>query len=360
MTKLSKVAILLLAGALISGCQKEEEKKVELRPVLSVLVEPQPAFSLSLPGTVEARTETEFGFRVLGRLVARNVHTGDLVKKGDVLAAIDPLALELAVTSAQSDLDNSQARLDNAVSNEERQKKLFERQSGAEASYETATLERKTAEAEVSKAKAKLDKANEQLGYAQLTAEYDGVVTSTSAEIGQVVAAGQAIATVARPDERDAIIDVPEAVGVNVTQGMPFEVYLQLDPSVRCKAVVREIAPSADAATRTFRTKLTLIDPPEAMRLGAIVTATAVSDSAPAIRLPASAIRTDAAGTSVWIVDESAGKVTTRPVTVAATAEAAGSVTILKGLEPGDRVVVAGVNSLEEGQSIRIDQESLK
>jgi membrane fusion protein, multidrug efflux system len=358
MNTLSKFAVLLLAGSALTACQGEQEPEATApRPVLSLVAQMEPAVQLSLSGTVEARVETEFGFRILGRVVARNVQTGDLVKKGDVLAAIDPLALELAVKSAQSDLANSEAQLANAITTEQRQKTLFERQSGAKAAYETAQLELKTAEAAVAKAKANLGKATEQLGYAQLIAEFDGVVTSTSAEIGQVVSAGQAIATVARPEVRDAVIDVPEALGASLQAGAPFEVALQLDPTLRAKAVVREIAPQADAITRTYRTKLTLIDPPDVMRLGSVITATSSNGTAPAIRLPASAIRTEDNKTSVWIVDPASKTVASRAVTIEGSPAAGGRVAVVSGVEAGDRIVTAGVNSLEEGQSIRVDQE---
>ncbi|MHB0953782.1 MAG: efflux RND transporter periplasmic adaptor subunit [Allorhizobium sp.] len=356
----SGLMALLMASTLLTACQKEEKAVVEPRPVLSIVVRSEPAAQLTLPGTVEARVETEFGFRILGRIVARNAQTGDLVKKGDVLAAIDPLALELAVKSAQSDLANSEAQLANALTTEERQKTLFEKQSGAKAAYETAELELKTAQAAVAKARANLDKANEQLGYSRLLAEFDGVVTATSAEVGQVVSAGQSVATVARPDERDAVIDVPEAAGNRLRPGSVFDVSLQLDPTVHAKGIVREIAPEADGATRTRRTKLTLFDPPEAMRLGSVITATAIAKDDAVIRIPSSAIRADGSRSMVWIVDVPGKKVVSRAVTLEGARDPGSSVTVTEGLNPGDRVVVAGVNRLEEGLSIRIDQETTK
>lgn len=356
----SCLVVLLMASTLLTACQKEEDVAIGPRPVLSIVARSEPAAQLTLPGTVEARVETEFGFRILGRIVARNVQTGDLVKKGDVLAAIDPLALELAVKSAQSDLANSQAQLANALTTEERQKMLFERQSEAKATYETAELQRKTAQAAVAKAKANLDKVNEQLGYARLLAEFDGVVTATSAEVGQVVSPGQSVATVARPEERDAVIDVPEAAADQLRPGSAFDISLQLDPAVRSRGIVREIAPEADDATRTRRTKLTLVDPPDVMRLGSVVTATVISKRAPSIWIPSSAVRTDGSTSIVWIVDEAASKVFSRPVTLEASPIPGSRVTVTEGINPGDRIVVAGVNKLEEGQSIRVGQEMTK
>jgi RND family efflux transporter MFP subunit len=352
---------LLIATTFLVSCQKEEDKAPEKpRPVLSVIVTSVPEATLTLPGTVSARVETQFGFRILGRIVVRNVQVGDLVKKDEILAAIDPLALELAVRSAQSDLANSQAQLANAMTNEARQQILFERQSAAKATFETAQQERQTAQANVNKAQANLNKANEQLGYAQLKAEFDGVVTSTAAEVGQVVSAGQNVVTVARPEERDAVIDVPEAAGNLLEPGAAFDVSLQLDPEIHAQGMVREIAPEADDATRTRRTKLTLVNPPDALRIGAVVTASAAIKEHPVIRLPSTAIKTEGDKHSVWVVDEKAGKVTFRAVTVDATTVPGGMTIITEGVTPGERVVVAGVNQLQDGQAIRIEQEIAK
>ncbi|RWX78768.1 efflux RND transporter periplasmic adaptor subunit [Neorhizobium lilium] len=352
------IIALLLAATTLSGCQKQDENTAEApRPVLSVVAAETPADTLRLPGTIQPKFETQLGFRVLGRLIARNVSVGDVVKKGDVVAAIDPLSLELAVRSSQSDLSNAQAGLRNAQSTQQRQLLLAESRSGTAAALEQAQQGLKTAIASVAKAQANLDKANEQLGYAQLHAEFDGVVTATSAEVGQIVSAGQVVVTIARPDERDAVVDVPQAAAGKLQAGAPFEVSLQLDPSIRTSGTVREIAPAADAATRTRRTKIALADPPEAFRLGSVVTVSATISAKPRIVLPASAILFRDGATSVWIVDAAARKVIIRPVSVADPVVPGGVVTIADGVHPGDRVVVAGVNKLKDGQAIKIDQE---
>lgn len=361
MKSAASLSLILLASTLLAGCQPEEAHEAEpVRPVLSTVVQPAPAASLTLPGTVEARVETEYGFRTLGRIITRNVQTADIVKKGDVLATIDPVALELAVKSAQSDLVNAEAQLTNAATTESRQKTLFERQSGAKSTYETAEQDRKIAEAAVAKAKASLDKAREQLGYARLLAEFDGVVTSTSAEVGQVVTDGQTVVTIAKPDERDAVIDVPEEASGQLKTGDVFDVALQLDPRVRAKGTVREIGPAADEVTRTRRVKLTLADPPEALRLGAVIMAVADARTQSGFWLPVSAIRTDGTRKTVWLVNEAAGTVSQREVKTGEMSGIEGKVAILSGLEAGDRVVVAGVNKLEDGQAVRIDQEMVK
>ncbi|MFC3321006.1 efflux RND transporter periplasmic adaptor subunit [Mesorhizobium newzealandense] len=355
-----RLTALLAAAALLSACQKEEDAaSVPARPVIFQIAEPFAQAAFTLPGTVQARIETEFSFRILGRVIARNVQVGDLVKKGDVLAAIDPVALELSVKSAQSDLANSQAHLANARITEDRQRTLLERQTGAKATFETVEQERKTAEAAVAKARANLDKANEQLSYSRLLAEFDGVVTATTAEVGQVVSPGQSVATVARPEERDAVVDVPEAAGDQLTLGASFDVALQLDPRIHARGVVREITPEADDATRTRRTRLTLIDPPEALRLGSVIVARSMGEAKTLIRLPLSAIRTEGSKAFVWIVNNTTGKVTSGPVRLAEQTVPSGPVTVIDGINPGDRIVTAGVNTLENGQAVRVDQETI-
>ncbi|WP_431323284.1 efflux RND transporter periplasmic adaptor subunit [Rhizobium sp. YTU87027] len=356
MSMRSTSGLLLLASLLLSSCQKQEEVRAEPpRPVLSIVAKSTAASSLSLPGTVAAKIETQLGFRVLGRVIARKVSVGDIVKKGDVVAAIDPLSLELAVKTAQSELSNAQAQLANAVSTEERQRSLAETKSGSEAAFEEAELGRKSAAAAVAKAQANLDKAEEQLGYTQLRAEFDGVVTATSAEVGQVVAAGQSVATIARPDQREAVIDIPVASFDGLKVGSPFEIALQLDPTIRTSGIIREIAPEAEATTRTRRTKITLIDPPSAFRLGSVVTAIATVVNQPMILLPSSSVLMKDGKANVWVVDAAAAKVSIREIKIDADTVEADAVRVAEGVKPGERVVVAGVHKLIDGQAVRVE-----
>ncbi len=159
-------------------------------------------------GTVEPRYTTNIGFRVLGRLIARPVNVGDLVEEGQILAAIDPTTLELAVQSARAELSRNKARLANASATEERKRTLIVSDSTTKASLDDAEYARAGAQASVARAQANLTKALEQLGHAQLKAEFAGVVTAVSADVGQVVSPGQTVVTVARPDVREAVVDV--------------------------------------------------------------------------------------------------------------------------------------------------------
>lgn len=357
------LAILLSSAALVAlaGCRDEAKKPpAPVRPIFSVIAQSRSGPAFALAGTVEPEVKTDLSFRVLGRMIAREVNVADLVKKGQMLAALDPTALELAVRSAIADLSNAQAQLANAFGIEDRQRVLLETNVTAKATYEAAQQGLAAAQSNVVRAQANLTKAREQLSYAQLTSDFDGVVTATGAEVGQVVSPGQAVVTVARPDVREAVIDVPDALAgpFPLRMGTPFDVVLQLDPSVRVTGRLREIAPQADPITRTRRVKITLENPPDVFRIGTTVTVSTMTEVVPTIRVPRTAVLEKDGKSFVWIVDPQTSTVSRREVRVAP--DDATRVTILAGVERGERVVTAGVHSLADGQKVKIDQGDLR
>ncbi|SOC47027.1 RND family efflux transporter MFP subunit [Rhizobium subbaraonis] len=351
---------LLLSVTLLVGCdQRSIAAQAESpRPVKSVTATAEPEALASLPGVVRARIETDLAFRTLGRMVSRKVDAGDLVHKGDVVAKIDPLSLQLAVTSAEANLRDAQAQLTNAVTTERRKRTLASKNVGSVADHELAEQQLRSAEANVAKATASVAKAREQLGYAELLAEFDGVVTATFGEMGQTVAAGEPVLRLARIEQRDVVVDVPEAQFRSVHLGDRYSIALQLDRRVRTLGVVREISPQADPSTRTHRLKIAMEPAPEVFRLGAVVTATPLVEGAKrAIALPSSAVSDKDRADRVWIVDPSTGTVTARSVLFDNRVAGSRSVRVLSGLREGEQVVVAGVNELTDGQKVKVEQE---
>ena len=190
-----KTRFLVVAGTIASalamaGCKQEAKAPEPVRPVLSAVLQPAATGSTMAVGTVQPRYETNLGFRVLGRLIARPVNVGDLVAEGQTIAAIDPTALELAVRSAKADLSKAEALLENAIGTEERKRILIKTDATTKQTLDDAEQVRAGAQASTARARANLTKAIEQLGYAQVKADFAGVVTAVSAEVGQVVVAG--------------------------------------------------------------------------------------------------------------------------------------------------------------------------
>jgi RND family efflux transporter MFP subunit len=350
----------VLAAFLLAACQQEQDA-VEpeiVRPVLSAVLRVQPVQIRGFAGKVEPRFETQLGFRTLGRIVRRDVSVGDQVYNGQELAAIDPLALELAVQLAEASLSSARAQLTNAATTEDRQRALLSQNSATEATFDQAQQAHEAAVAAVVQAEANLTKAKEDLGYAILRSDFDGVVTSLQADVGQTVTAGQLVAVVARPDVREAVVDIPEAIAGTVRVGSEFQVTLQIDPTIRATGTVRQIAPQADEATRTRRTRITLDQPPEGFRLGTTITAYLATAADSRIHIPATAILDKDGKAFVWLVDGKLGTISTREVKLDGRTGA--EAVVVDGLVDGDQIATAGVHSLSEGQKIKMtDGKSL-
>jgi len=353
-----QIAVIVGAAVLIAGCKAEGDqakRPSSPRPVLSLVAKAASDRDSGFAGTVEPRYQTERGFRVLGRVVGRNVDVGDVVKPGQRLAQLDPFILNLAVRASEADLTKARAQLSNASAAEARATALLGRQVVNQADFDTAQQAREAAAAAVKQSEAALAKAQEQRSYATLTADIDGVVTSIDAEVGQTVSPGKKVMTLARTDAREAVVDLPDSVTRALVIGAPFQVALQADPSITTTGKVREIAPQADAATRSRRVRITLDRVVDAFRLGATITVRPVSLSSSAIEIPVSALLERDGSARVWVVDAAAKTVRTVPVQVAV--REGDVVRLAGGIEIGARIVVAGVNSLTEGQVVEIDQE---
>ncbi|TPI22646.1 efflux RND transporter periplasmic adaptor subunit [Mesorhizobium sp. B4-1-1] len=354
MNRLPRLASLLILAAL-AACSRSQEKPPEIiRPVLSMVVEPKTVETFGFAGSVEPQYSADLAFRLLGRVVSRDVKVGDLITKGTTIAALDPTALELAVQASKADLSNAQAQFTNTAASEDRQRQLLASANTSQATFDAAKQARQAAEAGVERANAALAKSQEQLGYARLFSDFDGVVTAAGAEVGQTVSAGQTVVTVARTDPREAVVDIPDQLTGDLTVGMPFEIVLQSVPTIKTDAKLREVAPQSEGTTRTRRVKLTLVNPPTAFRLGSTITATRMTKVAPTIELPISALLEKDGSEKVWIVDPQSSSVSTREIKIAS--KSGGSFTVAEGLEAGMRVVTAGVHSLSEGQKVKVPE----
>lgn len=347
----------LLGSLLVAACSREEPPPEPVRPVLFVEVRPEVEQNLGrFAGTIQARYESTLGFRVSGRIARRYVNVGSEVEKGALLATLDPTDQQNQLRAAQGDLARIQAQWINAQANARRQQELFDRGVGAQAQLDVAQTDLKTTGASLEQAKSAVNQARDQLAYTELHTDHAAVVTQWQAEAGQVVSVGQAVVTLARPDIKEAVIDLPADLADQLSAGVEFLVAGQLDPSVNTSAVLREIEPQADSATRTRRARLTLAQTPPAFRLGTSISVTLTSAIEPRTTLPLSALLEREGKSLIWIIDRQNQTVAPREVKVLS--RDSNSVTLASGVKAGERVVSAGVNSLKPGQKVKIDEEN--
>jgi RND family efflux transporter MFP subunit len=348
---------LLMAAALsITACSKEEPAPEPVRPVLSMTVRSEAVERWGrFAGTLQARYESTLGFRVGGRIARRLLDVGQIVQQDQLLATLDPTDQQNQLRASQGDLSRVEAQWINAQANARRQQELFDRGVGAQAGLDIALTDLKTAAASREQARAAVSQARDQLGYSDLRADHAAVITEWRVEAGQVVTAGQQVVTLARPDVIEAVIDLPADLAQHLPPGARWTVAAQLDPGLQTEAMIRELEPQADSATRTRRARLSLATTPAGFRLGTAISVTLSSAMAPRITLPASVLQEVDGKTQVWIVDTQAQTVNPRPVTVIA--RTGDSVVLNAGVQAGERIVTAGVNSLKPGQKVKVDEE---
>jgi membrane fusion protein, multidrug efflux system len=345
------VAIACLA---LGACKEDQDAAPPIRPVLSIKAQVRTTDTLEpFAGSIEPRYATDYSFRQFGRIVARFVDFGSIVKTGDELAVLDPALQILLVRDAEAAVYSAQAQLATAQAEEERQRPLLARGISPQAQFDVAVQNRETAAANLDRAHASLRRARDALSFTKMTADFDGVVTGRYAEPGQTVNAGQKVLKIARPEIREAVIAVPRALADALgAPNQPYSMLVDLDHSVTMKASgVRGVDPAADSLTRTHKVYLTLDNPPPAFRLGITISVILSRPVSPRVDLPVTALLEQSGKSQVWIVDPATSKVALRDVTIAARND--DTVSVGSGIAAGERVVTVGVHSLTPGQIVK-------
>jgi len=312
------------------------------------------ASDLIFTGDIQAQSQVNVAFRTNGKIAQRLVEVGDHVTADQVLARLDPQEQRANLNNAQAALTSAEALLTQAKLNFKRQEQLLASGYTTRPSYDDAEQQLRTTQASVDSARAALGSAEEQYSYTDLKAGVDGIVLSRTFEVGQVVQTGQTVLAMAQDGPRDAVFNIFEAVLAAPPESKTVEVTLQADPRVKAIGRVREISPSVDAASGTVRVKVGLDATPKAMTLGAIVIGTGKFRPRQAIVLPWSSLYRWENGPAVWVRDPANGTVAPRPVVI----ERYGPNTIAlkSGVEPGEEVVIAGIQLLRPGQTVAVSQ----
>lgn len=333
--------LLLVLVPVFAGCGKESAPaaKVE-RPALTMVVGSAATAGGNIySGEIRARHETQLGFRIGGKIIERLVDAGTQVRAGQALMRLDPGDTGLQLDSAEAQYQLAEA---DAKRYRDLRSKGFVSQSALDA--------RETA---LKAAAAQAGLARNQSAYATLHADRAGVVAATLAEIGQVVIAGQPVVRLAQHGEREAAIAIPESQLADLKIGAAAEITLLTagDSAAPLAGRLRELAPVADPASRTYAARVALNPSGPDVSLGMTArvhfTTNKKSDG---LLIPLTAIFQQDKQAAVWIVaaDQS---VSLRPVQVAAYRD--DGAVIASGLAAGERIVSNGVHRLAAGEKIR-------
>lgn len=308
--------------------------------------------SLMLAGTVVPRIETTLGFRVAGKLTGREVDVGAVVQAGQLLASIDPTDYRLAVDNARAGLAAAEADHARAKADLDRYQALR-----GSAAFMTQTLDTRqsvssTSLAKVEQAKSQLATAENNLAYTELRADAAGVITAVVAEVGQVLPQGQGVVKLARSEELEISVGVPENRLRTVREASRITFELWSDLGHRYAARLRELSPSADPMTRTYPARFTVVDAPDFIGIGMTASLTlAKPDPEKLAEVPLTAIFQKGKEPAVWVVDKATGAVALRPVVISRWRDETALIT--SGVRDGEIIATAGVHKLEPGQKVR-------
>ena len=350
------LASLALAGSLAACSDAKEAKPEDIRPVRVITIGESAAQNVATyAGDVRARHEVRLSFRVGGKIVERLVEVGSKVRGGQPVARLDAADLALAAASAQAQAVALETERNLAAAELKRYRELREKNFISQAEYERRAASLEAAAAKLEAGQALSRQSANQAGYAVLVADDAGVITALEAEAGQVVAAGQTVARLARRGEMEAAFAVPEAQRALLENAVDLTLTLNAFPGKQWKAKLRELSPAADPVSRTYAARATILNPGEDVELGMSArVAVSAHNASPKLEVPVAALYSRGDQPQVFVV-EGNGIVQVRQVK---TAGISGErVVIDSGLKTGDVVVAAGAALLRPGQRVRVLQE---
>lgn len=344
----------LIAALGLAACERRDQAgdAANDRPVL--VAQPRLA-AQSQPrefvATIRPRVESDLGFRVTGKVVKRFVQAGQKVKAGAPLAALDENDLKLQTEQAEAEFSAAKMVLTQALGDEKRALALRKNGWTTDAALDRIRAAAQEARGRQQRAERALELAHNSLEYATLRADGDGVVTQTLVEPGQVVAAGQTAIKLAHSGELEAAVALPEDFAPLADKGTAT-LTLWSNKGKTYQAKLRELSPAADAATRTFAARYSILDPDQAVQLGMSATlAIAAPGAQTVMSVPLSALYNQGDGPSVWKV-EADGRLKLAPVKLIRYASDAALVS--GDISEKDQIVMLGVHKLEAGRKVRV------
>jgi RND family efflux transporter MFP subunit len=346
-----------LAVALMAGwSSKPAVKDPRLQSPRVEVVEAQAvgANGRTFTGVVEARVQSDLGFRVGGKILERSVSVGQRVQKGQVLMRLDDVDLKLSFAAQQANVEAARAKYIQANADEARYAALVKSGAVSRQEYDQARAARDSAKGQLEAAEAQARVRNNSSEYAVLLADADGVIVRTLSEPGQVVAAGQTVIQLAHDGPREALINLPEGVRPDLGTIASARLYGR---DQMYQARLRELSDAADPASRTFAARYVLEGEAASAPLGSTVTIellTKQTSGTESVKLPVGAIHDRGSGPGVWIVDGKS-EVKFRSVTIASIGKE--EVVVSGGVQAGEKVVALGAHLLHEGQVVNLPNE---
>ena len=350
----------ILCLLLIVGCSEEVQEAEVIRPVryeqaLSTGGNRARTFS----GTAQAGAESSLSFKVAGTIRQVPVVVGTQVRRGNLIASIDPSDYLLVKQEALAAVQQAQAQERNAKETYDRVKGLYENQNASLSDLESARAGHDSAVAAVELAQARLEQADLQVQYTRLYAPANGAIAQVNVEINENVQAGQRVVVMTSGDRPEVEVAVPEQLITQIRIGNAVTVTFDALPGQTHDAVVREVGVAALGAATTFPATVRLVEDNEDVRPGMAAEVTfhfsTSGEQGRGVIVPSASVGEDRQGRFVFALEPAADDLAiARRRTVQLGELTAEGIEVLDGLQDGELVATAGANFLEDGQRVRL------
>ena len=350
------IAVLMIISSIIWGGKSRQEPIAQEIPLVRSVIVKSAAIpeQFSYSGRVRGRYESQLAFQVNGKIIQRNVELGSVVKNGQILMQVDPVDIQQGVNGASAQMASAESQFQLAKDNLDRFQKLYADRLISKAEFDTYRNAYEIAAAGLNQARTQYADATNRYNYCFLRANAPGVIAAVNAEVGQVIGAGQPVVTLVRDGDQEIEINIPENRLEEIRNAKQLAVTFWALPKRKITGKVREVAPMADPISGTYSVRVSLLNPPPALKLGMTATVT-LADAEPAqtVLIPLTAIIQTGKLPAVWLVRD--GRVHLRMIRIGSFGD--NQVRVLAGLAEGERIVTAGVHTLREGQRVRVGDE---
>lgn len=360
-SNLLKSLLFIVVFSLIScgGKEKKEEKivrPVEYQEIGFIGGEKIRTFN----GTAKTDKIINLSFRNNGIITEFDIKLGQRVKKGQLLAKLDNVQSRLGYEQAVSSLNSAASQMNTAKLSLDRTRSLYEKGSASLSDFENAKNSFRTAQASHESQKRSVAIQQEQIRYGYLYAPEDGVIASVSAEIDENVSPGQNIAVLNAGTDMEISLGLPESVINRVTQGMNVAIDFSSLKDKKFNGSVTEVAPSLDANTSTYPVRITVTNPSEEIKSGMAANVTfdfgSEKNSGNALVVPAKSVGEDGNGRFVFLIEgaDGAGNGIVKKQYVDIGELTSEGFEIISGLSAGEKIATAGLQTLLDGQEVRL------
>ncbi|MEO0443425.1 MAG: efflux RND transporter periplasmic adaptor subunit [Pseudomonadota bacterium] len=346
------------------GCEQNQDDGVSapLRQVRSIIVETGSGIvERSFSGTLQSSNQTSYSFKVSGTIRAIPVEVGQAVASGDIIATLDPSDYELEVQKAQALLTEARSENRNAKAEYERSKKLYEAGNSSRSDLDNARAAAETTTAATQSALKSLQIAQQDLSYTQLKSQEACKIAAISGDSGENIQQGQEIVVATCGEDLEVKLNIPESIIANIKKDMNADIAFPAIPGKTYAGLVKEVGVAAVDGGTTFPVDvlITTADKTDLKSgLSADVSFSIDNRTKGATALPilpSFAVGEDQNGRFVFVVElteKNQAFVKRVPVIIGELQQQ--GIEIAQGVEPGMRVVTAGVSVLRDGMEVKV------